>query len=162
MYGSAGSVLVRVYDGAIPSGNSVAATVLGKLGRMTGRADYEKASAEVLEAFAGSYQRGASQFSQSMMALDFAIGPTREVVLAGDLADPELQAMRREIWRTFDPNLVVLHRPVAEDSPIIKLSEFLKHNGPIDGKPTAYVCQDFHCEAPVTTAAALRTSLKAK
>lgn len=148
-----------IYDGAIPSGNAVAACTLLRLARLTGRTQYEEKARRVLSAFAGNIKRGPSQFAQSLMALDFALGPTQELILAGTTTDPAFQEMLAEVRRPFLPNLVVLHRPDDDQSPVFDLVEPLRNNKAIDGKATAYVCRSFACDAPTTSTEELRRKL---
>ena len=71
------------YDGAQPSGNSVAASNLLRLARMTGETRWEELASGVFEAFSGHVLRSPGAHSHMLMAYGFAVGPTREVVIAG-------------------------------------------------------------------------------
>jgi len=69
----------EIYDGAIPSGNSVAALDLLRMGRLTLNRDWEKKAEEYFKVFGRELSSGPSAYAQSLMALDFAIGPSRDV-----------------------------------------------------------------------------------
>ena len=83
-------------------------------------------------------------------ALDFALGPTQEVVIVGDPATSDTKALLAALRKPYLPNVVVLFRPRGENPPIVKLAPFTKTLGMIDGKATAYVCRNFACAAPTT------------
>jgi uncharacterized protein YyaL (SSP411 family) len=88
------------------------------------------------------------------MALAFAIGPTREVVIAGDPADAATQALVAEVrHRHLPQTIVLLHPPGDAGRAIEEVAPFVKAQGLVGGKPAAYVCENFACKAPVTTAA---------
>jgi uncharacterized protein YyaL (SSP411 family) len=147
-------LLVRskeIYDGAVPSGNSVAMLNLIRLGRMTGNANLEEKAAEIGRAFARETQAMPSAHTQLMVALGFALGPSHEVVIVGDLEKPDTSEMLRALRRPFIPNKVVLFHPSDEETPeIMRLAPFTQAQTSLDGKATAYVCQNYHCRLPTT------------
>jgi uncharacterized protein YyaL (SSP411 family) len=148
------SLLVRkkeIYDGAIPSGNSVAMLNLLRLGRMTATSDLEEKAARIGSAFSGSVKQLPSAHTQLMVALDFGIGPCYEVVIAGKLQAGDTKAMVRALRAHFLPNKVVLLNPgELESSEIAKLAEFTKNQSSIGGRATAYVCMNHNCKLPTT------------
>jgi hypothetical protein len=85
-----------------------------------------------------------------LIALDFAIGPSREIVIAGPAEAPATQAMVKEVYLRFLPNKVMALRPVADEAAkqITRLAPFLERQRPIGGGPTVYVCEDHSCELP--------------
>ncbi len=136
------------YDGATPSGNSIAATLLLRLSRMTGQSQYEILAEKTINSNGASLQQYPVAYSQMLVAMDFAAGPTREIVLAGDLK--ESAAMLRVIRAGYDPNKVVLHYPEKEAAKIERFADFIKNQKPLQGKPTVYVCKNRVCDLPVT------------
>ena len=147
-------LLVRqkdIYDGAIPSGNSVAMLNLFRLGRLTADADYEERAARIGRAFSGNVRQSPSAYTQLMVAVDFGVGPSYEVVIAGHSQASDTKEMVKTVHRLFIPNKVVILRPTEEESPdIAQLAEFTRYQGSIDGKATAYVCLDYNCKLPTT------------
>jgi len=163
-----------IYDGAIPSGNSVAMLNLLQLARMTGRMDYENRAELLSKAFAGDVLRVPAGYTQLMVALDLAVGPSFEVVIVGQPGAEDTEAMLAalrgvgeqrgareqrgvkeqrgagEQRRTYVPNKVVLLRPPGDGAPIAHLAEFTQPYGQLDGKATAYVCRDRQCQLPAT------------
>jgi uncharacterized protein YyaL (SSP411 family) len=148
------SLLVKkkdIHDTALPSANSVAMLNLLRLGRMTGNSDLEERAARIGRALSGSVKESPAAFTQLMVALDFAIGPSYEVVIAGNPGGEDTAAMTRELGKRFVPNKVVLLNPSDQKSPeITKLAEFTKDQSSIGGKATAYVCVNHACKSPTT------------
>jgi len=148
------SLFVRkkeIYDGAIPSGNSVAMLNLLRLGRMTATSGLEEKAARIGSAFSGSVKQSPSAHTQLMVALDFGIGPCYEVVIAGKAQAEDTKAMVKALRTRFLPNKVVLLNPDERESPeIAKLAEFTKNQSSIEGKATAYVCLNYNCKLPTT------------
>ena len=148
------ALLVRkkdIHDTALPSANSVAMLNLLRLARLTGNPDLEEKAAELGRAFSGSVKDSPAAHTQLMVALDFAIGPSYEVVIAGKSRAEDTEAMARELRRRFLPNKVVLfNRSGRQPSEIAKLAEFTKNQSSIGGKATAYVCVNHGCKSPTT------------
>lgn len=140
-------ILVRrkeVEDSPIPSGNSAIALVLLRLHAFTGQQSYRDAAAgtlRMLQKLAGRYPTG---FGHSLQAIDFYVGPVKEIALIGGSLD-ELTA---QVRRGFRPR-AVLAGAAADANTDIKL---LEQRPEFEGKPSAYVCQNFTCERPVNTA----------
>jgi uncharacterized protein YyaL (SSP411 family) len=140
----------EIYDGAIPSGNSIAALDLLRMGRLTLNREWEKKAQEYFKSFGQELSSGPSAYAQSVSALDFAIGPSREIVLAGQKDDPQTQEMLKNLYNRFIPNKVVIFRPSSDEEAkdIIDLIPFVKGQRALDGKTTAYVCKNYNCEFP--------------
>ena len=137
-------------DGAIPSGNSMAAVNLLRLGRMTGESDFEKRAEQMLRAQSAAITRNPTAYPQALAALDFLWGPTRELVLAGSADDPVFQRMRAWTDRTFLPDTIVLyHTADAEGQALEKVAPFVKPQIAPAGKTAAYLCEGRTCQAPV-------------
>ncbi|CAN5396498.1 thioredoxin domain-containing protein [soil metagenome] len=148
-----------IYDGAIPSGNSVAATTLLRLSHITGNTEMEAQAREAFKTFSKQVAQSPSNFSQLMIALDYAESPSREIVIAGEIGDPTVQAMAREIRRRLLPNTVLIFRPEKLSDELKAIAPELEGKKAIGGKATAYVCSNFTCKAPVTTVEALLKEL---
>ncbi|MFW6162984.1 MAG: thioredoxin domain-containing protein [Planctomycetota bacterium] len=139
------------YDGAVPSGNSVAMLVLLRLARITGRAEWEARAEAVGRAFASRVRRMPAAHTQLMAALDFAVGPSFEVVIAGQPGADDTEALLTALRTRFLPNKVVLLRPAGvEEPPIARIAPFVEAQTARDGRATAYVCRDQACREPTT------------
>ncbi len=147
-------LLVRqkdIYDGAIPSGNSVAALNLLRLGRITANPNFEEKAVKIGRVFSQAIKRLPSGYTQLMLAVDFGVGPSYEVVIVGKAGTKDTKAMIRALRRHFVPNKVVLFRPSEEEFPdIIRLAEYTTYQTSIDDKATAYVCLNYNCKFPTT------------
>jgi uncharacterized protein YyaL (SSP411 family) len=149
-------LLVRqkeIDDGAIPSGNAVAMDIFLRLGRLTAKTSFEEDAAMVGRAFAGNVQQAPSAFTHLMSALNFALGPSYEIVIVGEPGAADTQAMLSALQRTYVPNKVVLLRPPGEAPDLVAVAEFTKYQFSIDGQATAYVCLNYYCELPTTDVA---------
>lgn len=153
----------EVYDGAQPSGNSVAALNLIRLARLTGKMDYEAKAGAIFKAFAGDVARSPSAFTQLLNAVDFSLGPSFEIVIAGKPGADDTKAMLKALESKFDPNKVVVFRPEGETNPpIVALAPYTEHQLARDGKATAYVCENFACNAPTTDISVMMKALDIK
>ncbi len=140
----------EIGDHPIPSGNSAAALGLLRLAALTGERKYEQAATGVFRLFAGPAGQHPEAFAHFLRAVDFQLAQTKEVALVGeDLAD--LAATVRAQHR---PHLVLAGGPTGSETP-----ELLANRPAVDGLPTAYVCEGFTCQRPVTEQTALRELL---
>ncbi|MDY6911402.1 MAG: thioredoxin domain-containing protein [Chloroflexota bacterium] len=141
----------EIYDGAVPSGNSVAMFNLLRLARITARTELEEKAAQIGRAFSESVSKVPVGFTQIMCALDFSIGPAYEVVIAGESGADDTAAMLKALREQFAPNKVVVLNPAEQQSPPIhQLAEYTRYQSSIDGQATAYVCRNFNCAQPTT------------
>ena len=135
------------HDNAWPSGTSTSAFAFLRLYELTGKDDYRDHAESVFRRYGGAAAKNPFGFAHLLAALDFMQRGPLEIVFAGDRAQPALLLLVETVHRTYQPSRVLAF---ADDVPVGQ------GRGPIDGKPTAYVCRNRACEAPVTTAEALR------
>ncbi|WP_207952941.1 thioredoxin domain-containing protein [Paenibacillus agricola] len=141
----------EIYDGAMPSGNSAAALNMAKLARYTYNAALSQQTDEQLKAFAGSVEKYPAGHSLFLIALDYIVGAPSEIVLAGDPAKPDLQGMASKLQRQFRPNAIYMLHPSGEQGAAArKLIPLLQDKVALGGKATAYICENFACQTPVT------------
>jgi uncharacterized protein YyaL (SSP411 family) len=150
----------ELYDGAIPSGNSIQMLNLLKLARLTGRSDLEQQSIDVGKAFSGSIERSPSNYAQTLIALQFAQQETIEIVVVGEREDKTTQAMLDYINRIYKPGKVVLLKSDDTADTLTEIAPFTKEQGKIGGKTTVYICRNFACEQPINTLEELKNKLK--
>jgi uncharacterized protein YyaL (SSP411 family) len=124
------------FDNATPSGNSVAADVLLRLAALLGRDDFRKQAEQVFAAVENHLGQYASGFGRLLAAVDFSLGPSAEIALVGGV-EPFLTAYRKR----YLPRTVI-----AAGKGDIAL---LKDRPVLNGKPTAYVCENLSCKQPV-------------
>jgi len=153
----------EIYDGAIPSGNSVAMLNSLRLSRITGDDSMEKRALSIAKAFSKSIISAPSAHTQFMVALDFAQGPAYEVVIVGKEGTQETKQMLGVLGKTFLPNTVVVFKPQQEQiTDIEKIVPYSKPHSTQNGKATAYVCKNFSCRLPTTDSQEMIKLLKEK
>jgi len=157
-------LLVRqkeVYDGAVPSGNSMAADNFVRIARLTGDNGHLQEADHIFTAFAGEAGRLPSAHCQLMSALQRGVGPSLEVVIAGDRGSADTNALLATVREMYLPHAAVLLVPQGPPGAAIrKLAPFAKAYEPVNGKAAAYVCQDFTCQLPTTDPEKLAELLK--
>jgi len=148
------TIIIRqkeIYGGPYPSGNSVAMYNMLRLGRMTAETDLEETAREVETAFSVTIRKAPQYYPNMLSALDFALGPSYEVVIVGKSNASDTRRMFRAVREKFLPNKVVLFRPDGEDAPeILQIAGYMRDQTAIRGKATAYVCQNNSCNLPTT------------
>lgn len=156
------SLIVRprsLQDNAVPSGASMFARVLLRLSGYTGNDAYEEAAVSVLRLLANAMGEYPTAFGEALGALELLVGGITELAVIGE------RALARDLFRTaygsYRPNLIVAHSTddVKDDSHPIPLLHGRTKRG---GLPAAYVCRNFTCQFPVTTATALEGQLNGK
>ncbi len=138
----------EVYDGAVPSGNSVAMLNLLRISRITGDSELENVASELGSAFSATISRLPSNHTMLMAALDFAMGPSYEIVLAGNPESDDMREMLYFLHSVYVPNRVLLNRPDGESPEIAKIAAYTANQKPIEGSATAYICENFNCKMP--------------
>ncbi len=146
----------EVYDGAIPSGNSVMLANLMRLARLTGRKDLEDAAERLTEAVSDRVAGRPRSHAAFLCGLDYALGPGTEIVVVGKAGDARTEALLSTLAHAYLPNAVVLFKPAGERAADIaarieKLAPFTREMKGVDGSPAAYVCTHGRCLRPVTS-----------
>ena len=121
-----------------------------RLSRITANPELEDTAEGLERAFSKLIQKIPSGYTQFLSALDFGLGPAYEVVIAGKHDAPDTEHMLEELWTYFIPNKVLVFRPEGKDPEITNLATYTKMQVPIEGKATAYVCQNYECQLPTT------------
>lgn len=148
------------YDGAEPSPNSLAALNLVRLSALLGKDAWKKEADKIFAQFGNTLQSSFSSVPVMTLALDLDRRGKQQIVLAGDQSTPEFQALAASVRRRFLPYAALLHADGgAGQQWIAQHNEAVAGMKPVDGKPAAYVCQNFTCQAPVTTVEELAKAL---
>jgi hypothetical protein len=148
----------EIYDGALPSGNSVGVLNLLRLARMTGRTDWEESAEQAFRYFSGTVAGFPMAYTQFLNALDFAFGPSREIVLVGERNDSLLRAGVQEIHRSFLPRKVVMLKEPS-DRGLAAVAPHLEGITSMD-EPAVYVCEGYSCQKPLRSLHDLRLALQ--
>lgn len=147
------------YDGAVPSGNSVSMLNQLRLGRITADKVLEKMAEDISLAFSNNIASMPVGYSMLLCGLDFAFGPSNEVVIAGDIKSDDTKEMLSAFNREFIPNKIVLYRP-SNSEEITAIASFTKEQTAINSRATAYVCRNYACNLPVNDAGEMLELLK--
>ncbi|BCU80954.1 thioredoxin domain-containing protein [Polycladomyces abyssicola] len=141
----------EVYDGALPSGNSVAACNLIRLARMTGDPEWESQAERQLRAFGETVKHSPIAHSFFLTAAQWALGPTKEIVIVGKKDAEDTRQMIQQAHRTYLPDAVLLFKPEGEPTETLDtIAPFTKEQHTLDGRATVYVCENHACHAPAT------------
>ena len=149
------------YDGAEPSGNSVALMNLLRLAQLTNRDDFRQSAARTLAAFEQRLSLAPSALPQMLAACEFLLSHPRQIVIAGAREGADTRALARAVHSRFMPNRVLLlldseetRTRLAQNIPEVAAMH------PSDGRAAAYVCRDYACQLPVTEPADLTALLQ--
>jgi len=178
------AVILRLkddYDGAEPAANSIAALNLLRLDAMAGSGeggaasprtadvsrggdnpapDYRNKALRTLEAFRPQWTAHPHALPQMLVALELALAEPRTVVLAGDPRADDFRALALTVTQALGPRRALLAADGgAGQAWLAQRRPYLAAMQPRDGRATAYVCENFTCQAPVTSPAELRQSL---
>jgi uncharacterized protein YyaL (SSP411 family) len=132
----------QLYDGAIPSGNSVALHDLLWLSRLTNEPTYDTMAAQMTKTFAQEVEGAPEAYTFFLSALDFLIGPSYSVTLVGDLKEKDTAEMLNALRRHYLPSTVIALKQPSKAG--------LGYEQ-IEGKATAYVCQNQTCLPPTNS-----------
>jgi uncharacterized protein YyaL (SSP411 family) len=136
------------FDNATPSGNSVASDVLLRMSAILDRADYRQKAEDIFLTAGGLLKQYASGFGRMLGAVDFYVGPSKEIALVGPV-EPFLSVLRKR----YMPRTVIAAGSAGDIA-------LLRNRSMMNGQPTAYVCEHFTCKQPVTDLAAFEEQLK--
>jgi uncharacterized protein len=148
------SVFLRMKDdndGAEPAASSVAALNLRRLSQIRNDQSMSERARKTIAAFTTTLSHFPSAMPQMLVALNYSLGTPRQIVIAGKKDVPETKALLNEAHRYFLPRTIVILAEGGEGQKYLgEKNEAIRAMSPVDGKPVAYVCQNFTCKAPVT------------
>ncbi|SDC36738.1 MULTISPECIES: thioredoxin domain-containing protein [unclassified Candidatus Frackibacter] len=146
-------LLVRpkeIYDGATPSGNSVATLNFLRLSKLMGKEELMEKAEEQFKFFGGQIKKNPTAYTYFLSALLFMQSKGKEVVIVGEEDQVNTKKMLTTIKKKFSPFTVTLLNNKVEKDELANLAPFVSDQKQIKGKPTAYICEDFTCQAPIT------------
>lgn len=160
------SVLVRTredYDGAEPSPNSVAAMNLLRLGEMTARKDFRENAERTLAVFARRLETIPEAMPQMLASLDFSLSKLKQIVIAGEHNAADTGALLELVHERFIPNKILLLADGGEGQRhLAQWLPFIEGMSRLDGRATAYVCENYACQLPTSDPHALAGHLDPK
>ncbi|MHA2398804.1 MAG: thioredoxin domain-containing protein [Promethearchaeota archaeon] len=139
----------EIYDGAIPSGNSISMLNLLRLSYLTGDYELEEKADILNRVFSEKIKANPLAHTQFLVAIDFVIGPTYSLVIGGDTDAEDTNQLIIAVNETYIPNKVLIQRKTEQKTPDIdNLSNFVQFFENLEGKATAYVCINKTCKPP--------------
>ncbi|MGD8962903.1 MAG: thioredoxin domain-containing protein, partial [Desulfobacterales bacterium] len=140
----------ELYDGAIPSANSVSLLNLLWLSRLTGDPKWDDKAQEQLRAFAGSVKAQPTAFTYFLLGVDFALRPGQEVVITGDPDKSDAREMLEALNLNYAPHKVALVKSDQNADRLAKFAGFTDGLQIVKGKATVHVCKGFACKEPTS------------
>jgi uncharacterized protein YyaL (SSP411 family) len=144
-----------VVDNAIPSGNSLAAEVLLRLGTFLDKDSYRREVGRIVLMLKDAMARQPTGFGRMLSVLDGYLAPSQEIAVVGDREDEAAQALLSVVRRRYLPHTVVAGKQPGEES----MLPLLQGRDLLNGRAAAYVCENYACRLPVTTAEELERLL---
>lgn len=140
------------YDGAEPSANSISALNLLRLARILHREEWETKARSIFQINGLLLEKHPQTVPQLLAALEMAQTAPRQAVIAGDPGSKEVKALARCIHDQFLPDLVLLYADGGEGQKLLsRYSEAIAAMTPVAGNAALYLCENFTCQAPVTS-----------
>ncbi len=149
----------EIHDNATPSGNGMAATALIRLGTLAGRDDLMRTGRSALELVQPVLQAHPTAAGQSLIALDFLLGSTREIAVVSGNDRGEFGAVLEAIAARFQPSKVVAPVPLGEEAHLAGCLPLVANRPARGGKTTTYICAGSICEAPVLGVSGIEAAL---
>lgn len=148
------------FDGAVPSGNSVAAWCLVRLAALTGETRWREAADRQLVSFGGVFRQQPTAVTFALLALMQAVYPSRELVCAVP-EEAERERLALELGALPHPQTAVLVKSPADQDALAMIAPFTKdYPIPRDGRSRFYFCQNRRCEAPRTDFETIKEKLR--
>ncbi|MEN6386850.1 MAG: thioredoxin domain-containing protein [Phycisphaerales bacterium] len=150
------------FDNPIPSGNAAMALALLKFGKITTEQSYIERAKATLDAFSSQLVQGPALMSFMLCAFDFFVGPSQEIVIASEsTAQADVKKMLKLIHSNYLPNsIVLLHTENPDKKKLEKIAPYIKEQTTINGKTSAYICNNYVCGSPITNVSKLESELK--
>jgi hypothetical protein len=139
-----------LYDGAIPSANSVSLVNLLCLWRMTADAFWEEKAQSLVRSFSGSLRDSPSAFTFFLVGLDFALHPGEDVVIAGEPDASDTLEMLSALNVNFSPHGLTMVKSDRTAARLAAVAGFTDALDIVAGKATAYICKDGACRDAIT------------
>ena len=151
----------EIYDGAMPSGNSVAAYILSRLALYTGNQRYRDLSWNQMRRFAGEVGERPTGYTFLLTAWQFALWPPRQIIVVGKGKNNEAKEFLDPLKKDFLPEAVTIFFNEKDNKELLSAAPYLGNYKAVSGKTTAYLCEDYSCREPVTEPGDLLKIIKA-
>ena len=147
------------YDGALPTGNSVAAINLLRLSLLTGDVAYDRAARELLTSFGQTLLRSGRAMPKMLTGLDFVLDQALQIIVVRPTEEANSDVFHKIIHERFLPNRVVLSVTDDEIPELAKSIALIRDKKNVGSQPTVYICRGTSCSLPITDASSLKKDL---
>jgi uncharacterized protein YyaL (SSP411 family) len=139
---------IELFDGAVPSGNSVAMMNLVRIGRITGNTELIKRAENMTKAYSNSVDKSPSSYCKFLCGFDELVNESMEIVIVGDKRNAQTNELMNLSRNFYHPGKLIILKNSDVDS-IDNISELTKDKKMTNNAPTAYVCKNNTCFEPV-------------
>jgi uncharacterized protein YyaL (SSP411 family) len=164
--GNDATILIRSkedYDAAEPTGNSIAALNLLRLGHITDNKEWKSMAERTFRCFGSRVQQAPEVLPQMLVALLWDLSIPKEIIVAGNTESGDTKEIIREIHSHFIPNKILLLADGGQgQQKLQKFLPFMEGMKPIDGKATAYICENYACQLPASDRSVIAKQLMKK
>jgi uncharacterized protein YyaL (SSP411 family) len=140
----------EIYDGATPSGNSVAALNLLRLAKITARNDFLDKGEAILRHFSVQVAQYPFAYTQLLHALLFMLQETKEILFTGPRGADGIPEIGRMLQQVYLPEAVLIYHDENESTRMERIAPYIGNQKSMDGKPTLYICQNYTCRKPTS------------
>lgn len=146
------NLIVRMrddYDGAEPTGNSIAVMNLLRLSQILNKGELSEMADKILSYYSGILKKSPHALPQMLAAVDFSLTKPKQIIIAGNVKSDDTKMMLKTLHEFYIPNKVVIHADSENESNYVnKKLEIIRYMKMIEGKATAYVCENYACKLP--------------
>ena len=151
----------EIYDGAIPSGNSVSCFNFIRLGKILNNNFYKSIADEAINAFSSRVNRSGIGFTMMLHAIDYNFGPSYEVIVTGDPNDSQTQNILNTVYKSKNLNKIIILLDSNHKKDIVNLIPFSEFYFTSKSKESlAYVCKDYTCDLPTNDLDKIKAQLE--
>ncbi len=148
------SIIIRTkefFDNAEPSGNSIAILNLLRLSQMTDNINWRETAEKSLAYFGERIKQAPQAMPQFLAAVDFSLSKPKQIIIAGSADDPHTKELLKEVHSRFIPNKIILlaDGDMGQET-LASYIPFIESVKMIDGKSTAYICENYACKLPTS------------
>jgi uncharacterized protein YyaL (SSP411 family) len=149
------------YDGAEPAANSVTVMNLLRLAQMTDSKAWRESAEAALKSYAERLHKEPGSMPEMLAAVDFSLSKPKEIVIAGDPRAEDTKELLKTVHALYLPDKILLLADGADGQRFLESNlEFLKELKPLEGKATAYICEDYACRLPTSDVNVVRQQLE--
>ena len=148
-----GKLIVRAkdsYDGAIPSGNAVAAMNFTRISKFTGDSKWEDIAQNTFLAFSEGIKRIPSAHSFMLTSFMYGLDNPKEIVIVAKEKNAKTMSSIRKIQEVYNPNSIIIFKELKNRSELDNIAPWTAMHDTVNDEMTYYICENFSCRRPTT------------